>query len=315
MTQSSDNLKDLYKEIFRINDYFYEGEQGLLLVDDKDGSLHEYCHYGRISGNGKCNSYFEMASSGVIHLLKSLEKYGLENDKLAEYAILWLSYKLDQKQKDKLTDLNKFYTDHIETNEYYNNKINGNDSLSYKEIINRNNDLMNINEISKFNDPFGILLLLYYAIDLKNWNCTKYSNDANEFVKKFEELNKDSNNKENSSFSQILSTLSNDYENIKKIYNDKKSCKISPLPQIEPIKNFVEISGKDSGQTLGQTPEGTLSSSSILNTVIPSLSTFAIPVFLGVAYKYSLFGIDKLFQRQYIRNKLKKIKKKMELNI
>ncbi|SCL93305.1 Plasmodium variant antigen protein Cir/Yir/Bir, putative, partial [Plasmodium chabaudi adami] len=57
-------------------------------------------------------------------------------------------------------------------------------------------------------------------------------------------------------------------------------------------------------------------SSSILNTLISGLSIFSvIPAFLGIAYKYSLFGIDRLFQRHYIRNKLKKIKKKMELNI
>ncbi|SCL89167.1 Plasmodium variant antigen protein Cir/Yir/Bir, putative [Plasmodium chabaudi chabaudi] len=37
--------------------------------------------------------------------------------------------------------------------------------------------------------------------------------------------------------------------------------------------------------------------SSILNTLISGLSIFSvIPAFLGIAYKYSLFGIDKLFQ-------------------
>ncbi|KEG00170.1 hypothetical protein YYE_04981 [Plasmodium vinckei vinckei] len=284
MAQPNHTIKDVYNDIFKINDYFYEGEQGQLIVDEEHGLIDKYCDYGSSSENGKCqNDYLKMASSGVIHLLTNIKNYGLENDKLAEYAILFLSYKLNQNEKYSNTKLKDFYTSYIETNEYYNKNIKDND-ITYKAIINNNNDLMNINEISKFNDPFGILLLLYYVIDLKDWNCTKYSKNVNEFVQKFEELSKDSNNKENSLYKKLLSTLSNDYDNLKNIY-EKKSCNISPLPKIDPKKNFVENSGKDSGPMLGQTPEGTSSSSSILNTVIPGLSTFAIPVLLGVAYK------------------------------
>ncbi|KEG00191.1 hypothetical protein YYE_04960 [Plasmodium vinckei vinckei] len=291
MAQSSYNIKDVYKEIFRINDYFYEGEQGLLLVDDKDGSLHEYCHYGRISGNGKCNSYFEMASSGVIYLIKNLkEKYGLEYGKLAEYAFLWLSYKLNQKPKNNFTDLNKFYTSYIVNNKCYNEKINGDDKMTYKKIIDTNNDLMNIKEISKFNYPFGILLLLYHVINNNKLDCTKYPSYPKEFADKFEELNNDSNNIKDSQFSQILSTLSDDYNNLKNNYGNNKSCDFPPLPQLTP-KSPVEISGINSGQMLKETSEVTSSSSSILNTVIPGLS---------------------LFQRQYIRIKLKKTKEENE---
>ncbi|KEG00176.1 hypothetical protein YYE_04975 [Plasmodium vinckei vinckei] len=312
MENSSYNIENVYNVFNKIDGYFYENNQNgttSLLIDSL---IHDYCHYGDTSGKDKCqNNYFKMASSGVIHLLKDLmDKNVSDYDKLAEYAILWLSYKLNQNKKYSNTKLNEFYTKYIETNNYYNNKINGDGSLTYKDIINKNNDLMNIKEISKFSYPFGILLSLYYLINNKKMDCTKYSEKANEFVQNFETLNNDSNNIEKSSFSQILSTLSNDYKNIKKIYHGKKSCDLPSIPELILQKNPV----KNSGETLGKTPEIT-SSSSILNTVIPGLSTFAIPVFLVVAYKYSLFGIDKLFQRQYIRIKLKKLKKKMKINI
>ncbi|SCL85241.1 CIR protein, partial [Plasmodium chabaudi adami] len=289
MGQPSDNLKDVYDDIFKINDYFYETEQGTLINNATPNDLiHKYCDYGSSSEKGNCqNDYLKMASSGVIHLLTNLKKYKLEDDKLAEYAILWLSYKLNEKPKNKLTDLNKFYTSYIEKNKCYNEKING-DGSTYKDIINRKKDLMSINEISKFNDPFGMLLSLYYLVHLNKLDCEKCSQNANEFVQNFEDLNKDSNDKENSSYNKLLSTLSNDYDNLKKIFKNK--CpNLQPLPELNPKKSSgkdsVDISGKGDKQLLGDTFEVTSSSSSTLNTVIPVLSTFAIPVFLGVAYK------------------------------
>ncbi|SCL84244.1 Plasmodium variant antigen protein Cir/Yir/Bir, putative, partial [Plasmodium chabaudi adami] len=73
----------------------------------------------------------------------------------------------------------------------------------------------------------------------------------------------------------------------------------------------AEDSEKLSAHTTALNPEATPSSSSIASKLIPALLIFAIPLFLGIAYKYSLFGFDKRLQRQYIREKLKKIKKKM----
>ncbi|CAD2084070.1 CIR protein PIR protein [Plasmodium vinckei lentum] len=337
------NYKNAYYDIYTINRYFFENNKGQLTVPRKYESIHNYCHYRNNSGTDKCRDYFEMASSGVIHLLKNFKKYNLEDDKLAEYAILWLSYKLNQKSTKKMTDLNHFYTNYIETNNYYNNKINGKDGLTYKDVINKKKDLMNINinEISKYNGSFHILFYLYYVYHDERLLCQEYSGLAKNFAYEFEKLNKDSKNIEDSPYSQILSTLSNDYKNLKKIYYDKnKSCNFPPLQELTPKKksaenpaassvdnpvdkfvkgseqNSLEISGKGSGQILGQTLEVTSSSSSISTTLIPALSIVSIiPVFLGIAYKYSLFGVDKIFHRQCLRKKLKKIKKKMKLNI
>ncbi|CAD2109192.1 CIR protein PIR protein [Plasmodium vinckei] len=289
MAQRSYNIKDLYKEFNTIDGYFYEKKQNGGSVEYAGKEILKYCPQPDESGYGTCFSYLQMARSGVINLLENLEKYNLEYDKLAEYAILFLSYKLKQHSYHKWTNLNNFYTNHIKNNNDYNKKIKGN-GPTYKEIINKNKDLMNNNEISKFNGLFSILCILYNEIKKNNRDCTTLSQKANEFVQNFENLNEDSNINGNTSYSKLLSTLSNDYDNFKSYYVEKCShC--SDLPTLPKVK----------------TPPSKL---------IPALSTFSvIPVFLGIAYKYSLFGIDKIFQRQYIRKKLKKVKKKLKLNI
>ncbi|SCL97705.1 Plasmodium variant antigen protein Cir/Yir/Bir, putative [Plasmodium chabaudi adami] len=97
----------------------------------------------------------------------------------------------------------------------------------------------------------------------------------------------------------ISAEISNGYDNFKKKCNNTQSSNFPPLPTAKTTQNVVEIS------------EATSSSSSIASKLIPVLSIFAIPLFLGIAYKYSLFGFDKRIHRQYLREKLKKIKKKM----
>ncbi|CAD2098175.1 CIR protein PIR protein [Plasmodium vinckei] len=318
MAKSSYNINNVYKDINTINNYFTETKQYGATIQRTSPLINNYCHYGNKSGNGNCSDYYQRASSGVIYLLKTLkDNYDLEYDKLAEYAILWLRYKLNRTDPYHKIKLNDFYTKYIETNNDYNKKIKDNDngSLTYKEIIGTKKDLMDIKEMTNFSYPFNLLLILYNATNANTLNCTNHSTQAKEFANRFKELNKDPNNIEGSSYNKILSTISNDYGNLK-----KKCVNFPSLPEIEPQKssaqNTVVNSGKDSGQVLGHTSGVTSSSSSISTTLIPGLSVVsAIPVFLGIAYKYSLFGVDKLFQRQYLRKKLKKIKKKMKLNI
>ncbi|SCL87211.1 Plasmodium variant antigen protein Cir/Yir/Bir, putative, partial [Plasmodium chabaudi adami] len=135
---------------------------------------------------------------------------------------------------------------------------------------------MDIKEISKFNSPFSILFYLYNAFHDEHVNCQQNLKLAKDFAQYFQEPNNDSNNIENSSYNKLLYTLSNDYNNLKNIFKNK--CPdFQSLSKIEPKKNPIEDSEKSSGQILVEASEGT-SSSSTLNTVIPVLSTFAIPV-------------------------------------
>ncbi|CAD2089763.1 CIR protein PIR protein [Plasmodium vinckei lentum] len=323
MAKSCFNFNDVNSEFNKINGYFSETMSYGLTIERTKGEINKYCHYGNTQGYGKCHDYFQRASSGVIYLLTNLkDKFDSKYDKLAEYAILWLSYKLNIKPKNKLTDLNQFYNHYIVKNNDYNKKIKDNDSTTYKEVIDKKKDLMNmnINEILKFYEALKTLCNMYSECNKGAFDCNNCSQKAKKFVQNFEKLNKDSKNLENTSYSQMLSRLSDDYNNLKNKYGNDKCTDFPSIPQLNLPKsstqNPVVNSGKVSGQALGQTSKVTSSSSSILNTVIPGLSIVSvIPVFLGIAYKYSLFGVDKLFQRQYLRKKLKKVKKKLKLNI
>ncbi|CAD2085884.1 CIR protein PIR protein [Plasmodium vinckei brucechwatti] len=264
MKQSPYSIKDVYKEINTIDGYFGEKKQGHGSVEHANGEINRYCPYIDTFNRGFCMNYLRMASSGVINLLDNLKKYNLEYDKLAEYAILFLSYKLKQHSDHKYNsaNLNTFYTNHIEKNEYYNNMKIKDNGPTYKEIIEKKKDLMNmnINEISKFNEAFSILVLLYNEIKKNKTSCEKCSEKANDFSKNFENLNEDSNINGNTSYRNLLSTLSNDYDNFKSYYAEKcNGCK--DIPTLPKVK----------------TPPSKL---------IPVLSTFpVIPVFLGIAYK------------------------------
>ncbi|CAD2109144.1 PIR protein CIR protein [Plasmodium vinckei] len=293
MAESCYNFKDVSIVFNEIDSYVGVQKQGNGLVEYIKAPVSGYCRFANISGYDICFNYFQHVNSGVIYFLKTLkDKFNSKYDKLAEYAILLLSYKLNQhlEHQYKFANLNKFYANHIEKKAYYNNNKIKDNGPTYKEIIDKKKDLMNISikEILKFYEALKTLCNIYNDCNKSELDCNKCLGDANKFADQFKELIKDSKNIENISYSQMLSTLSDDYNNLKNIY-DSNNC--TDFPSIPKIK----------------TPPSKL---------IPALSTFSvIPVFLGIAYKYSLFGVDKLFQRQYIRKKLKKVKKKLKLNI
>ncbi|SCL84554.1 CIR protein, partial [Plasmodium chabaudi adami] len=295
-----------YREFATIDGYFYVANDDQFRVDTAHTSILQYCNYENTSGKYTCDDYFKLAICSVIHLLKNYKKYGLGHDKLAEYVILWLSYKLNRHSNCSATNLNDFYNNHIEKNNDYNKNIKDDDTTTYKDIIDKIKNLMNTKEISKFNSPFSILFYLYNAFHGERVNCKTNLSLANQFVQNVETLNNDSNNIKDSPFSQILSTLSDDYNNLINKYGNK--CSNFPsISQLTPKNKPVESSAKGGEEISLQAPEATPSSSSILNTVIPVLSTFSvISLFLGVSYKYSLFGFGKRSQKRYLRKNIKK---------
>ncbi|SCL82705.1 CIR protein, partial [Plasmodium chabaudi chabaudi] len=275
MTNPSYDIEKVYRDIYAIEDYFYVTEDGEFRVDIAHESILKYCNYKNTSETYDCNDYFQLASCGFIYLLKTLkDNYKLEDDKLAEYVILWLSYKLSRIRQHNFAKLNDFSTKYIVNNECYNEKIKDGDTTTYKDIIDKKKDLMDMNiiEISKFNGLFSILFYLYYLFHGECLDCEKNSSLANNFADIFKDLIKDSSNKENSPFSQILSTLLDDYNNLINKYGNKCSIPQS-ISQLTPQKISVESSL--------QTSKGT-SSPSILNT-------------------YSLFGFGKRSQKRYLR--------------
>ncbi|CDU16856.1 PIR protein [Plasmodium yoelii] len=276
-----------------------------------ENNLNGYC-----SGN-KCVHELEKINAGCLYLLDAFFKdssvfnsVAKGNINIVDYIIIWLSYMLNLKpQVGNTSNLQYFYNTYIKGGDKYKKSIAGvAEYKDYEDLINKRLDLINMdmNIISKFYGAFHTLCMMYMEFDEKNPNCKKCSEYANEFVKKYKILKEDSNITKNSSCSQILFSLSNYYDNFKSYCNSKGgNCEKYPaLPTVEKIQT--------SAQEIVHISEDTSSSSSITNKLFIVLSIFgAIAFFLGISYKYSLFGFRKRFKKQQIREKIKNIKKRM----
>ncbi|VTZ68197.1 CIR protein [Plasmodium chabaudi chabaudi] len=259
-----------------------------------DNIFTEYCYGEEDGGKKECFSYEVLVTSYFIGLLNYFMKVDdLKHNKNAEYAILWLCHKLNKNSQNKVSNIKYIYDAYIKENEKDIEKISGAEAYnSCKDIINKKIYSMSfdIKEMSRLYEALKALCKLYTECNEKKKSYTNCSKDAQDFAKHFEGLNQDSNITGNSSYREILYNLFNDYDHLKTDCAEKcTDCK--DIPTLSEVK----------------APP----SSSIAKTLIPVLLTFAIPVFLGIAYKYSLFGFDKRVQRQNLREKPKKIKKKM----
>ncbi|SCL81341.1 BIR protein, partial [Plasmodium berghei] len=288
-------------------------------ISDKD--FKEHCN------NKICNTDLEKINAGCLLLFNQffgssdLFKYH-NNINIVDYIMIWLCYMLNLKKSvEGITNLQHFYDTYINKQEKYTHSINGVTGYSsYKELIDKTNMVsMDIKDISKFYDVFILLCEMYIEFDGKSLNCNKYSGKAKEFVKKYKKLKEDSNITGNSSYNKLLSTLSNDYDNFKKKCSSF-NCKDFPLlqeikttqPHVQSSKQIpeqtVETSEQSPEQTvqtiqkLEQISEVASSSSSIGNKLFTVLSIFgAIVFFLGIGYKYSLFGFRKRPPKQHLR--------------
>ncbi|VTZ77902.1 uncharacterized protein PY17X_0845201 [Plasmodium yoelii] len=281
---------------------------------DDDDILNNYCD------SKKCISDYDRISAGCLYLL-----YQFYNDSgifpspknnnryIVDYILIWLSYMLNLNKSERDDSIKSFYNYQIDSCDKYKTQINnlaGYDN--YKELIDERKYLLDMdsNIVSKFYQALKLLCNLYNELG-NNKNCKNYLNDDNEFFKKYEKLKNDSDITGNELYNQLLSTLLNDYNNF------KTECNVILSPPPEETKQnhgqtLVHSSEQDVdylGQHYGEYVDNSdaASSSSIASKLIPVLLIFAaIPIFLGIAYKYSLFGFRKRAQKQHLRNKLKK---------
>ncbi|SBW38174.1 BIR protein [Plasmodium berghei] len=302
-------------------------------ISDKE--FNKYC-------NNNCDGDLDKINAGCLLLFNELfgnsELFKYHNNiNIVDYIIIWLSYMLSLKSHDNINNLKEFFDQYINNGKEYIKAINGvSDYKSYKDLIDKKQELMSIDikDISKFYDSFILLCDMHTNFDENKKNCAGCSEKASQFAKKYKEFNNGSNNTDSISYKQILSNLLTDYDNFKKYCNRKGvNCNNFPsLPSIEKTKTTVNLpekaeqiiqifkqseqsSGEISEQTaqqIVQISEDTSSSSSIGNKLFTVLSIFgAITFFLGISYKYSLFGRRKRAQKQYLREKIKNIKKRM----
>ncbi|CDU17348.1 PIR protein [Plasmodium yoelii] len=286
-----------------------------------NGDIRNYCPNGS-SETKECNTNPDKIKAGFIWLFEQNIVNRISNlskeqtDIFIIYIIIWFNYMLTLKPDNNTSDLNDFYTKYTEDNTHYyyckKKDVNCNsilkDNLKYnnfKEIIDKRKDLLNINfdDMSKFYDAFKLLCKMYTEFDEHDPKCTEYLKIANQFVEKYKELNGYSDITEGSLYYQVWSTLSNDYDNFKKKCNDSKSYNFPSLPPIKKTQTPLDSSEDNHVQD----SEVASSSSSIANKLFIVLSIFgAIAILLGISYKYSLFEFRKRFQKQKLREKIKK---------
>ncbi|CDR19166.1 YIR protein, partial [Plasmodium yoelii] len=157
--------------------------------------LNNYC-------DNKCQNEFDKISAGCLYLfdaffgsLESFNSVVKRNTNIVDYILIWLSYMLNLTKIGDNDSINPFYEIYIYTGKKYNEKIDGVTAYeSYKNLIEKNHDLMNINDMHKFYEPFKILCNMYIEFNTQSPNCEKYLDDANKFVEKYDELNEDYNN-------------------------------------------------------------------------------------------------------------------------
>ncbi|ETB56470.1 hypothetical protein YYC_05543 [Plasmodium yoelii 17X] len=148
---------------------------------------------------------------------------------------------------------------------------------------------IDIKDISNFYDAFKSLCNMYSEIGAYDDQCNKCLENAGELFENYEKLKNALDINKGSSYYQLLSSLSNDYKNLEKIYSAKCShTSLVACPRSSIIKNTV-----------------------IAIAISIAFIFASVSIFLGIAYKYSLFGIRKRFQKQKLREKLKNIKKRM----
>ncbi|CDS44363.1 YIR protein, partial [Plasmodium yoelii] len=255
-----------------------------------EGIFSNYCT------SNNCSTNHEKINAGCLYLFDSFfgsssvfKSVAKSNINVVEYIMIWLSKMLNQIDNKEKQSLNFLYNIYI-NNENYKKPISSFTKYKdYKELIDETNMMkMDIKDISKLYDAFITLCMLYTEFNEKTPDCNKCSERADEFVKKYNKLNNYSDIANDSPYYRLLSTLSNDYNNFKKNYNDVK-CSNSPLPTIEKPKNYVQSFGGDHEQTvqiLEQISEDASSSSSISKNLFIVLSIFgAIGFFLGISYK------------------------------
>ncbi|VTZ67879.1 CIR protein [Plasmodium chabaudi chabaudi] len=288
-----------------------------------------YCSPTRKGEKGQCDSNGKLLGSAFIALLNIFDSFGdeeekLENNKLGEYAILWLSYKLYQ-YKERSIEVDDVY-DILTGNDWF--------QEHYKSIEEKK-DMMKFHLIY-LNNLYTLLKEICNTIT----NCSDSSNssECQESAKKCAASYRSCMisfpwTEICDPYCRILSNLKNDYDKIRgnnsklpelKPPEGRKSCEIfceEKKQKLKAEKAKVEVSemnirteGSLSSQSstklsdsLGNTLPvkevqmdesssvtlPTVSLTSINNTnKLPYIAIpfFLIPVILGISYKYLTHG-------------------------
>ncbi|EAA19091.1 putative yir1 protein, partial [Plasmodium yoelii yoelii] len=294
-------------------------DRGILFDRDSQNYRLEGSFTDKHCPDNSCDNDDKKISSAFIAFLVYFNNIGidenLDSDKIAEYAILWLGHKLNQKTENGTTTLNKFYINHIEKNSHYNQKINTNSSNKIKknDIENKIKSMnIDIKDMSNFYEVFKLLCKMGGEVDKKETQCNTCLINAREFYEKYENLKNSLDINKGSYYFQLWLSLSKDYDKFKEKYNTRGCSNIKFLETCSqslvtksPVTNCPVTTSPVTNSPATNCPATECPVTK--NTLITIAIIFvAASILLGVSYKYSLFGFRKRSQKQHLREKLKK---------
>ncbi|ETB63465.1 hypothetical protein YYC_00220 [Plasmodium yoelii 17X] len=275
-----------------------------------------------------CNNDIDKINAGCLWLINeffvrlgfSADPHTLKYDSVC--IIIWLGYIISLKSHNGINKLIDYYSSHIQNNEEYSKREISDDKYkNYKNIIDEIQEYMNIdiNDMPKFYKLLKLLCNMNTAYT--NNNSSNFSEYANKFADRYTELFNNDNNDKDNSYNKILNVLSIYYDKFGKgnkfnttsidrpsLPTQKTTQKDNPEdPEVTKATEISSEQGKSDISTATPSSNMTLSDSSLVNKLVIVLPILAaIPIFLGIAYKYSLFGFRKRSQKQKLREKLKK---------
>ncbi|CDU85275.1 PIR protein [Plasmodium yoelii] len=275
------------------------GDTATLNFDEYENFM-QYCPE-KDSGKNECNNNLDKITAGFLWLLT--ECYSALKTKSHDensvntffiYIISWFSYKLNQNKGYNATTINDFFAKYVKNSNKYKKFVSAAYTIGdLEKFMNERNDLLDINieDLYKFYDASKLLCSMYINAE-KHTKDSTVPNEAKNFVINYKDLN-EGYNIEGTARRKILPFLLTDYNNL--------------INKCKSFTSLPDITTKFSAQMSGVT-----SNSSIGNKLFTVLSIFgAVAFFLGISYKYSLFGFRKRAQKQYLREKIKNIKKRM----
>ncbi|SCL83791.1 Plasmodium variant antigen protein Cir/Yir/Bir, putative [Plasmodium chabaudi chabaudi] len=280
----------------------------------KDKIFETYCSSSIKGEKGQCESDEELLGSAFMALLKNFESVDGENpkdDKLYQYAVLWLSYKI--KQNPNIEFIRSTIDDILKKNDWYNE--------------------LNISVDDKKN---AIRFHYIYLTNLYNFlkgicntiNKCKDSSNNDECIKSAEECGKLYRScliafpwaEICNPYCNVLTNLKNDYDEIRKKYSlpelnlpqGLSDCNGECVKQNIRYKDWRAKQNRSSGGSKIDTPpEVSLPGPSVPPTSINNgnklpyiaVPLILIPIILGISYKY----LTPVWRKKAKRKAVKKI--------
>ncbi|VTZ70678.1 CIR protein [Plasmodium chabaudi chabaudi] len=273
----------------------------------KDDILKTYCPNQICDGDGKL---LGSAFTALLYYFKSIDEEKLEDDKLAQYAILWFNYKITQNTKIE-DGINDIYNILIKNNSWFS---------EHRQYTDKNENVMKI-YFSYLNNLYALLKEICNTID----KCSDPSktSECQESGKKCASLYRSCIisfpwKEICNPYCSVLSNLKKDYDKFRKNHNDKNLPELKPPEGRESCESFCKSKQESKVEeptnevseivtpTVVSLADPSVTPKSINNgNKLPYIAVplILIPIILGISYKY----LTPVWRKKMKRKTMKKI--------